>query len=74
MQPIESVTEEIEDAKRVTSTPCENESSGANDDGYDSKNEAPITRAICSLLAHGPFTSADGTTVLTKFLDSSGRK
>ena len=39
----ESVTEEVGDARRVTSTPCENESSGANDGGHDSGNEAPIS-------------------------------
>ena len=36
----ESVTEEVGDARRVTSTPCE--CCGGDDGGHDSGNEAPI--------------------------------
>ena len=40
---VEFVIDEVGDARRVTSTPCENEFSGADDGGHDTGNEPPIS-------------------------------
>jgi hypothetical protein len=49
----ESVVEEVGDARRVTSTPCENESSGADDGGHDTIGMKLLFReGLLNLLAN----------------------